>query len=102
MSDASPTSVADASTLLGFGKHREKTLAEASALPELVDWALGIGAPKGKLDVFVQFRKANGAEKKTKEPKPPAEDDEEELPLFKELEEWEEKYHWLLSHHSQP
>ena len=86
MSDASPTSVADASTLLGFGKHREKTLAEASALPELVDWALGIGAPKGKLDVFVQFLKANGAEKKTKEPKPPADDDEEEeLPLAEKL-----------------
>ena len=86
MSDASPTSVADASTLLGFGKHREKTLAEASALPELVDWALGIGAPKGKLDVFVQFLKANGAEKKPKEPKPPAEDDEEEeLPLAEKL-----------------
>ena len=42
---------------LGFGKHRDKSFAEAAAEADYVEWALSMDRPKGRLATFCSYIK---------------------------------------------
>ena len=55
---------------LGFGKHRDKSFAEAAAEADYVEWALSMDRPKGRLATFCNYIKQTVAAPKVAVPTP--------------------------------
>ena len=67
---------------LGFGKHRDKSFAEAAADADYVEWALSMDRPKGRLATFCNYIKQTVAAPKvavpSAEPVAPSKDSDSE------------------------